>query len=86
MYGVTEEGLATDEDTSSVDIPENTFHLDDEHFEQLRQVIDPLSESENYGIDLYLQTLDFFRSLIRQNPGVTLDCHNMLVGNVPGDH
>ncbi len=70
LYGVTEEGLSTDDDTFSVEIPENTFHLEDDHFEELRRQIDPLSQSNNYGIDLYLQTLDFFRLLITQNPGV----------------
>ena len=69
-YGVAEEGLATDVDATSVEVPENTFHLDDEHFEELRQRVDPLSESNSYGIDLYLQTLDLFRELTIQNPGL----------------
>ena len=69
-YGVTEEGLSTDNDAFQVEIPENTFRLEDEHFDQLRRQIDPLSQSDNYGIDLYLQTLDFFRLLIAQYPRV----------------
>ncbi len=69
-FGLTEEGLSTDDDTSSVLIPDNTFNLEDDHFQELRRSIDPLHESSNYGIDLYVQTLDYFRFLITQNPGV----------------
>lgn len=68
-YGVSEEGLSTDDD-DGVEIPENTFILRDDNFQELQRRIDPLSASSNYGIDLYLQTLDFFRLLVMQNPGL----------------
>ena len=42
-----------------VQIPQNTFSLDDDAFSQLLELINPLSESRNYGIDLYEQTIQF---------------------------
>lgn len=44
-YGVAEEGLATDD--NAVDIPENTFTLRDDHFQELKRSIDPLCNSSN---------------------------------------
>ena len=44
-YGVAEEGLATDD--NAVEIPENTFTLRDDHFQELKRSIDPLCNSSN---------------------------------------
>lgn len=67
-YGIAEEGLTTN--SEAVEIPENTFTLRDDHLQELNRRIDPLCDSSNYGIDLYLQTLNYFRSVIRENPGL----------------
>lgn len=67
-YGVTEEGLSTDD--NAVEIPGGSFCLRDDHFQELRRAINPLSNSNNYGIDLYLECLDFYRMMILQHPTV----------------
>jgi len=59
FYGIDEEGLALDEDPDAVVIPENTFVLTDEQLQELQQNVDPLNESENHGIELYEQTIQF---------------------------
>ena len=58
-YGIDEEGLALDEDPDAVVIPENTFVLTDEQYQQLQQNVNPLIESDNHGIELYEQTIQF---------------------------
>ena len=42
-----------------VHVPQNMSLLDESDYLQLLQLIDPLSESSNYGIDLYEQTVEF---------------------------
>ena len=42
-----------------VQIPQNTFTLDDDAYSELTALISPLSESSNYGIELYEQTVQF---------------------------
>lgn len=66
QYGVTEEGLSTDD--TAVVIPVNTFDLREDHFQELKRLIDPLSDSNNYGLDLYLECLDFYELMNSQHP------------------
>lgn len=65
-YGITEEGLTSDD--TAIEIPINTFDLREDHFQELKRLIDPLSESSNYGLDLYQECLDFYISMISQHP------------------
>lgn len=65
-YGISEDGLSTND--STVEIPSNTFHLRDDHFQELKRTIDPLSDSNNYGIDLYQECLGFFTMMVSQHP------------------
>ena len=69
-YGIEEEGLAVDEGSDEVLVPECRFGLTDEHLEQLQQEVNPLAESQNYGIELYERTLYFVHSVVSQNPGL----------------
>lgn len=69
MYGAVESGLAVQDD-EGVHVPECTFSLEDEHFTQLKQTVNPLASSDNYGIELYEQSLDFISSIIAQNPSL----------------
>ena len=55
-YGVEDEGIAPS-DTHGVEIPHTQPHITDEVRIQLQQNVTPLSESENFGIDLYEQAL-----------------------------
>ena len=63
LYGVDDEGLLVDD--SSVDVPIMSFRPTEEHQQELQSTIDPLSESSNYGIELYEQTVAF---VLAQHP------------------
>ncbi len=52
-----DEGIHT-EDYSGVLVPECSFSLSEENTAHLQLTVDPLSESDNYGIELYENTLD----------------------------
>ena len=67
-YGIEEEGLASDD--SGVEVPRIAFSLTDEHYEQLQQNVNPLAESSNFGIELYIQTLGFINTIVTQHPHV----------------
>ena len=63
-YGIEEDGLPGDiEDQAGVAVPEGRFALTEEQLDNLQQLVDPLKESSNYGIDLYEQTLYFINNL-----------------------
>lgn len=60
MYGIDWDGpLSTDTMPEQVDVPQVGAPLTDSDFSQLCQTISPLSPSTNYGIDLYMATLQF---------------------------
>ena len=63
-YGVEEDGLVGDE--SQVNVPESLFELHHQHYERLCLQINPLSSSENYGIEIYEQTLQFISDALHQ--------------------
>lgn len=42
-----------------VAVPFTRVPISEEDYEELELLIDPLAESENYGIDLYQETLHF---------------------------
>ena len=56
-YGAYDDSSEHDENT--VHVPANRFHLNDTALSQLRATVNPMAQSHNFGIDLYLQTLSF---------------------------
>ncbi len=56
-YGVDEDGPIPAEEDTGIVIPEINFQVGEERFARLRQNVDPCAPSENYGMDLYEQTL-----------------------------
>ena len=63
-YGTDEYGLSpSSEDQTGVEVPEVGFSLDSEHYTNLQQLVDPLKESNNYGIDVYEEALQFITSM-----------------------
>ena len=63
-YGTGEDGLPpSSEDYSGVEVPEVGLSLDSEQYMDLRQLVDPLKESNNYGIDMYEETLHFLTNV-----------------------
>ena len=63
-YGTDEYGLPpSSEDHTGVEVPRVGFSLDSEHFTNLQELVDPLKESNNYGIDVYEEALQFITSV-----------------------
>ena len=63
-YGIDEDGLPTTTDENSgVEVPEGNLSLDSEQLTNLQRVVDPLQESNNYGIDVYEEALLFLNNL-----------------------
>ena len=62
-YGIDEEGPEASDEEGMVVVPELNFQLSPTDYQRLRDHVDPLSPSENYGIDLYEQTVQFSDSL-----------------------
>lgn len=61
-YGVEEAGMVGSHH-EGVTVPESTLELSSQEEQSLRRSINPLSESDNFGIDIYEQTVDFLRSI-----------------------
>ena len=66
-YGYEEEGIAVPEDTG-VEVPIVQFQLLDEHYAELQEAVNPLQRSDNYGLDLYENTISFITGLAAQHP------------------
>ena len=62
-YMVDEEGFEVEEDATEFVVPECSFALTTDNFKQLQVAVNPLSESNNYGIELYENTLHFISNL-----------------------
>ena len=65
-YGA-EGGLSVDDNEGEVTVPECQFSLQDEHYDLLQQHVNPVSSSDNYGIELYQETLQFISNTVYQN-------------------
>lgn len=56
-YGIDEDGPVPQNDSSSIDVPECAYIPSSIALELLRETVDPLGPSDEYGIELYEQTL-----------------------------
>ena len=64
-YGIIEDDLATDENSiEGVPIPRSTVELSEEQFQQLQNLVNPLSESTDYGIDLYQEVIQYLDTIL----------------------
>ena len=61
-YGIEEHGLATLE--SQVEVPQSLLTVPESALEQLRQQVNPLRSSDNYGIELYEEALRFITNFM----------------------
>ena len=61
-YGVEEEGVVGDD--GGVEIPMNHIQLSEAQYSELQSRIDPLMESDDFGVELYEHTLDFLRTVV----------------------
>ena len=63
-YGIDPQGpVSVASDRSGVEIPQNTLHFSERDIYMLKQTVDPCAASDNYGIDLYEQTLEYISNL-----------------------
>ena len=58
-YGVEEDGLVPEEDDEGVEVPRNTLQLSEQQLSELQEAIDPLADSEDYGISVYTRTVHY---------------------------
>ena len=64
-YGIIEDGLVTDESSSEgVPIPRSTIILSEEQLQQLQNLVNPLTESTDYGIDLYQEVVQYLDTIL----------------------
>lgn len=54
-------------DVGGVVVPQISFFLREDHYEELTSAVDPEEQSTTYGIDLYQATLTFVHDKIRSN-------------------
>ncbi len=63
-YGTDPDGpIPAEEDGNGVSVPQTTLTFTDTDMVILQQNIDPCGATENYGLDLYEQTLQYITSL-----------------------
>ena len=64
MYGIDEDvPVPSNSDTSCVEVPDCAYQLSDIDLASLKLAIDPLQQSNEYGIDIYERTLQFLNRL-----------------------
>ncbi|XP_028412590.1 uncharacterized protein LOC114535487 [Dendronephthya gigantea] len=56
--------LPVDADVDVVEVPETICPFSPQRFEELQATIDPLRESDSYGIDIYLESLRFVNTIV----------------------
>ena len=62
QYGIDWEGPLPEEASSdgvAVEVPETHCPVTPHQYQELVATVDPLRESDSYGIDIYLETLTF---------------------------
>ena len=62
-YGIDEDSVIDNSD-EGVPIPRSAIHLSGQQYELLRSKVDPLDASDNYGIDLYVRTVEVLDRII----------------------
>ena len=60
-YGIDEEGPYVTAENTQVIIPPINIHLTDDSLQLLQGTVNPLTESDNYGVDLFSQVLGFIQ-------------------------
>lgn len=61
-YGVDEDVLSTQVAVETVTVPENRLNVTQENLTLLQLHVNPLTESDNFGIDLYEATVTFLET------------------------
>ena len=61
-YGVVNDPLNSDATDDSIEIPPTELDISNDQLQQLRAQVNPLSNSDEFGVDLYTRTLAIIRS------------------------
>lgn len=61
FYGV-DDHVGEDVDEQGVEVPPTNLALSDEQLAELQSSVNPLDDSDEFGVDLYLRTLDLIQS------------------------
>ena len=61
-YGISNDDPVPTDEPHSVSVPEFCFSIQANELTNLIEKVNPLNESDNYGIDLYLLTIEHLRS------------------------
>ena len=64
IYGVEEDGVTPYDDDEGVEVPPCRLNLSEDQLEELKETVDPLRDSDNFGIDLYERALIFLQSTV----------------------
>lgn len=74
-YGADDDDffLEAEDDDEGVPIPQCDFVLQDDHYEELREAVNPGAISDVYGIDLYEDALAFLQDKINSHPDTYSD-------------
>jgi len=70
MYGIDYDlgvSIATDEDDEGVEIPPTDLGLSEEQITELQSTVNPLDESQDFGVDLYIATKELILSFFPED-------------------
>ena len=63
-YGVEEEGLALESEDNELEVPGVNVQLIEQQLADLHERVNPLSENDDFGIELYERTVHFITNVI----------------------
>ena len=75
-YGIDHDETAVPASDDGVSVPESRLAIPEPDLQRLKHQLDPLSNSDNYGTELYEQVVDFVVLMYYSSKGVLLLCHS----------
>ena len=63
-YGIDDGHLTTNEEDGELVIPEVNIQLTSHQVQEIEATINPLADSQNYGIELYITTVDTVQQML----------------------
>ena len=63
-YGIEEVGFSSNDSNETVNISPVGFELSEEHYRHLNATVNPLANSDNFGIDIYQQVMQYIDSIV----------------------
>lgn len=63
-YGIEEAGFPSNDSNETVNISPVDFELSEVHYRHLTATVNPLANSDNFGIDIFLQAMQYIDSIV----------------------